>query len=91
MSDDVVWGDAPPQRETAARPREWSERLLDYRARPGEWGRLKSPYPKKSAYSIATRINTGKFAGVTAGEFEAVSRKKGDEHYVWVRYVGSAT
>lgn len=88
MADDVVWGDEPPTKTTAARPRKWAHVLSQYKEHPGKWGRLREAYPKRQAYSLSTRINTGKLAGIEEGEFEAMARQRGTEHFVWVRYVG---
>jgi hypothetical protein len=83
----IVWED-PPEKATASRPRKWAQRLDDYRAKPGVWGRFDESFPQRQAYSLATRINTGKVAGIRPGEFKAKGLRKDGQYYVWVCYVG---
>lgn len=81
----VVWETPPKQHRTARQPK-WAPLLEPFKENPGVWGRLDVSMSKTLAYSLATRINTGKLAGINKGDFRAISRKhkEDNQYYVWV-------
>ena len=81
--EDLVFEDPPPARKSPVKLGGVAEAL---RMRPREWARIGA---FKNASMIASNIKRGKPKEFEpAGSFEAVSRKLGDDNFLWVRYVG---
>lgn len=81
--DELVFEDPPAPRRTNPVNESVAEAL---RNRPGKWAKV-GAFP--TAHTLAANIKRGRpkeFA--PAGAFEAVSRKIGDEFFLYVRYVG---
>jgi hypothetical protein len=80
-----------PQRGRASleEQREFAKQL---RARPGQWAvvTVRTTAAEAGQYAYTVRKGVRKLFQ-PAGTFEAVSRKVGDEHRVYARYVGEKT
>lgn len=63
-TDDIVWEEPPPEQKGT-----YGKAIAQLRANPGRWARLEG-VSKFFAYSL----RHGTLAGVTKGEFEALTR-----------------
>lgn len=87
MTDNVfTWREPPP----ALGPPmgRWATIAHQLRQRPGQWALVVSYEKSTTARTTATLVKRGRYTGVPAGEFEAVSRREGDVFNVYARYIG---
>ena len=62
--------------------------LHSLRSHPGQWAKFPTGGRKEAMRSKGYQARTGRNYGVRAGEFEVVTRKVGDEVFLYARYVG---
>lgn len=88
--DELVWEEPPrvSRGQSRAAFLDIAEKL---RANPGVWAMVAKFDRVGRAGSIAGHINRGRYEGITAGEFEAVSRSVEGEYRVYARFVGIPT
>lgn len=80
----------PPARSQRPTKRTKHEKIAaTLRKHPADWALIAAYSTAASSNSIAYIIRKGKLAAYEpAGAFEAVSRRVGDTHRVYARYVG---
>lgn len=85
----LTWEEPPPARRRSHQVNH-AEIARKLKARPGQWA-VVSAYPNsRTSGATASAIRTGRVtAYLPVGEWEATSRTVGDEHRVYVRYLGS--
>jgi hypothetical protein len=88
---DVHWEEPPHKSPKGGRPKYWKAVADQLRSRPGEWAMVHVDETQRKAGYTAMNIKRGLLAGMTAGEFEAVSRTVDGQRRVYARYVGGAS
>ena len=87
MAADLTY-ETPPKDRRGAKGGKWADLLAPLRERPGDWARI----PGEHVNAVVTQIKRGTYKGISAGEFDATSRRvEGSEparFRIWVRYVG---
>lgn len=85
---ELTWEDPPVRKHGKGRRRVWEERLAPLRDHPGRWANVGKHHATVVAY-----INTGRCAGIRAGEFEATARgidRATMQADIYVRFVGGS-
>lgn len=83
---EITWEEPPPPKQ-----RDFRGVPDALRAKPGQWARIAEYGNPGQAGMLVARIRRGEVSyWQPAGTFEAVARRVGDKHGVWVRYVGEA-
>ena len=83
---ELKWEEPPP---AARGPLGYEETAQQLKAKPGQWA-IVATFPRRSnAGTLSHNIRIGRTAAwQPAGDFEAVSRKVGEEVRVYARYLG---
>lgn len=81
---EVEWSGPPPPSSKGDGKSKYLPFAENLMKRPTEWGRLAFAN-SSSAGSVGRNLRLGKIAD---GKWEAATRKVGDQHYLYARYVG---
>ena len=79
----IIW-EEPPRRNGSQQLADLCQQL---REKPTEWGRLHDFDDIKLARVVASRLRTGKIAGVDKGSFEFTASKLDEGAAVWGRFL----
>lgn len=89
---EILWEEPPPRASnTPGRTTKWRKIAAELKANPGRWAVVDTKANQHLSAQSAYLINRGQLAGLSPGEFEAVSRLVDGEARVYARYVGGAS
>jgi hypothetical protein len=88
----IQWAEPPPSRSHAKKEAtKWTRIADELRRKPGAWAHVENKPNGHRAAQTANLISVGKYSGMPAGQFEAVSRQVDGQFRVYARFVGEVT